>query len=155
MIYRFKASISDQKGFEREYELRGDHTLYDFHEHIQNDLGFAPDQMVTFFSTDLTWTPRNEYGLFDSGNGSMDQHEIATLVKNEKLCLLYVFDIFHDRALRIEFLTTDDENPRKSYPRTAVEKGLPPNQFSDKLSIDGIEEEEEQDAALSDDFDEV
>ena len=46
MIFRFKATFDSLKGFMRTYELRGTNSLYDFHEHIVNDLNFAPDQVV-------------------------------------------------------------------------------------------------------------
>ena len=135
MIYRFKASIHKQKDFLREYELRGDHTLYDLHEHIQNDLAFAPDQMVTFYVTDAQQKIKKEYGLFDMGNGSMDQQYIETLIERKETHFLYVFDTFNNRALHIVFLGADEEASRKTYPRTTLEKGMPPDQFSDKTDV--------------------
>lgn len=152
MIYRFKASIHGQTDFQREYELRGHHTLYDFHEHIQSDLGFAPDQMITFYSCDMLWKIKKEYGLFDTGNGSMDEHSMEELEDRNEVRLLYVFDIFHNRSIRLEFLGTDEEAPRKAYPRTAFEKGLPPDQFSNKINVMHIKDEDEPEENVADNY---
>jgi hypothetical protein len=46
MLYRYKASITGNKIFMREYEALSDTSLYAFHLFLQNDLGFAPDQLV-------------------------------------------------------------------------------------------------------------
>ena len=148
MIYRFRANIHKQKDFLREYELRDVHTLYDFHEHIQNDLGFAPDQMVTFYITDDRQKIKKEYGLFDMGDGSMDQQHIETLIERKETHFLYVFDTFNNRSVQIVFLGTDEELPRKIYPRTTLEKGMPPDQFSDKT--DTFDETPEDDAEIED-----
>ena len=132
MIYRFTATIASLKGFMRQYELRGANTLYDFHEHIVNDLNFAPDQMALFRVEGAKGKPSKEYGLFDSGDGSMDGIAIEKLVKQHETTLLYVFDMRDNRALRLSFVETDGELPRKSYPRTSDEKGDAPAQFLDR-----------------------
>jgi len=135
MIYRFVATFEPLKGFMRQYELRGSDTLYDFHMHIVNDLNFAPDQMMVFRSVDSKGKNLKQYGLFNMGDGSVDEVTIEELVARKETTLLYVFDMHDDRALRLAFVQTDDELLRKSYPRTSDEKGTPPSQFVDKQSV--------------------
>ncbi|MDR3133052.1 MAG: hypothetical protein LBU42_03390 [Prevotellaceae bacterium] len=142
MIYRFTATVDALKGFMRQYELRGSDTLYDFHEHIVNDLNFAPDQMVLFRVEDAKGKPLKEYGLFDLGDGSMDEIPIEQLIKRQEKTLLYVFDVHDNRALRLSFAGTDEALPRKSYPRTSDEKGVPPPQFLDPQGNEAYEDEE-------------
>jgi hypothetical protein len=144
MIYRFTATVDSLKGFMRQYELRGANTLFDFHEHIVSDLNFAPDQMVLFRVEGAKGKPSKEYGLFDLGNGSMDEIHIEKLVKQQETTLLYVFDVRDNRALRLSFAGTDEELPRKSYPRTADEKGDAPSQFLDRQGNEAYEDEEEE-----------
>jgi hypothetical protein len=144
MIYRFTATVDSLKGFMRQYELRGSNTLFDFHEHIVNDLNFAPDQMVLFRVAGAKGKPSKKYGLFDLGDGSMDEIRIEKLVKQQETSLLYVFDVRDNRALRLSFVETDDELPRKSYPRTADEKGDAPPQFLDRQGKEAYEDEEEE-----------
>lgn len=158
MIYRFKATIASLKNFIRVYEVKSSQTLYDLHEHIQNDLGYAPDQMIEFRTLDKKGKRQHEYGLFDMGDGSIDTVSMKMLHQHDELTLLYVFDIRNDRALRLDFMEEDEEIPRKVYPLTSQEKGAAPDQFSsritdddDELSLsatddfeDGIEEEDKE-----------
>ncbi|MDR2802465.1 MAG: plasmid pRiA4b ORF-3 family protein [Prevotellaceae bacterium] len=144
MIYRFTATVDTLKGFMRRYELRGANTLYDFHEHIVSDLNFAPDQMALFRVEGAKGKPSKEYGLFDLGDGSMDEIRIEKLIAQHETVLLYVFDVHDNRALRLSFVETDDELPRKSYPRTSDEKGDAPSQFLDRQSNEAYEDDVEE-----------
>ncbi|MDR0694910.1 MAG: plasmid pRiA4b ORF-3 family protein [Prevotellaceae bacterium] len=128
----------------RQYELRGSNTLYDFHKHIVNDLNFAPDQMVLFRVESTKGKPTKEYGLFDLGDGSMDEIHIEKLVKQQETTLLYVFDMRDNRSLRLSFVETGEELPRKSYPRTSDEKGEAPAQFLDRQSNEAYEDDPEE-----------
>ncbi|NTU96147.1 MAG: hypothetical protein HGA52_08880, partial [Bacteroidales bacterium] len=73
MVYRFKATIDGNKIFMREYEVKGETSLYSFHRFLQNDLGFAPDQIVLFRGLSKDNKVKTEYGLFDMGDGPMDK----------------------------------------------------------------------------------
>ena len=48
MIYRLKITAIFPKDFMRVVEIKAAQTLYTLHEHLQNELGYAPDQMVVF-----------------------------------------------------------------------------------------------------------
>ena len=149
MIYRFKASIASSKSFLRVYEVKASQTLYDLHEHIQNDLGYAPDQMIEFRTLNKKGKLQGEYGLFDMGDGSIDSISLQMLRQRDELILLYVFDVRNDRALRLDFMEEDEEISRKVYPLTSQEKGAAPDQFSARI-ID----EDEQPLMDNDDFEE-
>jgi len=142
--YRFKATIASSKTFLRVYEVKTSQTLYDLHEHIQNDLGYAPDQMIEFRTLDKKGKQKHEYGLFDMGDGSIDNITLQALRQNDELTLLYVFDIRNDRALRLDFMEETEGSPRKVYPLTVEEKGTAPDQFSART----VDDEDEY--ALSD-----
>jgi len=147
MMYRFKASIASSKNFLRVYEVKASQTLYDLHEHIQNDLGYAPDQMIEFRTLNKKGKQQHEYGLFDMGDGSIDTVSLKMLHQRDELTLLYVFDIRNDRALRLDFIEEDEEAPRKVYPRTSEEKGVAPDQFSARIA-----DEDELPLMENDDF---
>jgi hypothetical protein len=136
MIYRFKASIATSKIFLRVYEVKASQTLYDLHEHIQNDLGYAPDQMIEFRTLDTQGKQRHEYGLFDMGDGSIDNISLQTLHQRGEFTLLYVFDMHNNRALRLDFMEEDEASPRKVYPLTIQEKGIAPEQFNIRVTDD-------------------
>ena len=134
MIYRYKATIPQHKLFVRIYEARANSTLYTFHLFLQNDLSFSPDQQVFFCSVDPQGKVVHEYGLFDTGSGSMDQVHLEMLHQQGVDQIRYVFDIFNGRYLDIEFEGIEEELPRKTYPRTLTERGGAPDQFREEHS---------------------
>ncbi len=81
-------------------------------------------------------------------------------MKHEETELLYVFDMRFDRFLRLFFVAADDEQPRKSYPRTSDEKGDAPSQFNrlvvkETASPDSIELDDREELGIDEDvFDE-
>lgn len=131
MIYRYRATIPGNKIFMREYEVKAFTSLYSFSVYLINDLGFAPDQLVVFRALDKNGKVKKEYGLFDLGDGTMDSITIEQLVKQGLGTLEYVYDMFKDRALLLEMLSTEELFPKRAYPRLIAEKGKNPDQFSD------------------------
>lgn len=131
MIYKFRASIPGSKVFMREYEVEGGSTLYEFNRFLVNDLGFSPDQMVLFKGIDNSGKERSEYGLFDMGDGSMDEVTVERVVTRRKeVELHYLFDLRRSSYIRLDFIELLQEQPRASYPRLVAEKGRNPEQFS-------------------------
>ncbi len=131
MVYRFKASIPGNKIFMREYEVKGSSSLYALHLYLQNDLGFAPDQIVLFRAIDSKGKVRKEYGLFNLGDGSMDSVTVDKFHNDGFKILEYVYDMFKDRSLQMEIVSTEEELARRAYPRLVAERGKNPDQFSD------------------------
>jgi len=131
MVYRFKASIAGNKIFMREYEIKGNTSLYSLHLFLQNDLGFAPDQMVVFRGLNSEGKVKSEYGLFDLGDGAMDSISVEKVVNKGEIKLQYVYDIYKDKAIDLDFLSTEEESLKRSYPRLVAERGKNPDQFSD------------------------
>lgn len=131
MVYRFKASIDGNKIFMREYEIKGESSLYAFHRFLQNDLGFAPDQMVLFRGVSKGEKVKAEYGLFDMGDGTIDKVSVEKAVGKGEITLQYVYNTFKDKSIRLEFLGTEEPLSRRSYPRLVAERGRNPDQFSD------------------------
>lgn len=133
MVYRYKATIAGNKIFLREYEIKGGISLYSLHLFLQDDLGFAPDQIVKFQSLDKHDKIKGEYGLFDLGYGTMDSLSLEKVISTGHSKLLYVYDIFKNRAITLELLSKEEDDMlhRRSYPRLVAEKGKNPDQFSD------------------------
>lgn len=129
MICRFKASLPNSKVFMREYEVKSSMTLYSLHEYLLNDLSFSPDQMVMFRGRNAAGKIVSEYGLFDMGDGAMDQITLDDLLEKKELSLEYAFDLFKDRFLVLDYIGEAEYFPRASYPRLVAEKGRNPDQF--------------------------
>ena len=130
MIYKYRASIPGSKVFMREYEIKGETTLYKLHDFLTNDLDFAPDQMVAFRGLNAADKVMSEYGLFDMGDGSMDMITLEKTIKKGETGLMYVFDLRKDRVIKLTFVGEVEESRRASYPRLVAEKGRNPEQFA-------------------------
>ncbi len=130
MIYKYKASIPGSKVFMREYEIKGETSLYKLHDFLQNDFDFAPDQMVAFRGLDEKGKFRSEYGLFDMGDGSMDMITVEKTISKGEITLSYVFDLRKERVINLTLMGEVELSPRASYPRLVAEKGRNPEQFA-------------------------
>lgn len=130
MIYKFVAISSEKESFVREFELDGNNTLLDFHNTIQEEMEFNESQMVSFFTTTDKWEKEEEFTLFDMGSNTTVMEDVAineiTINKNQKL--IYIFDLFNERALFIEFHGEVDKIEDREYPICTDSKGLPPKQ---------------------------
>lgn len=131
MVYRLRATITGNKIFMREYEVRASSSLYSLNLYLQNDLGFAPDQMVMFRALDKNGKVKKEFGLFDLGDGTMDSVTLLKLSNEGFEIIEYVYDMFKGQALKLEKISEEEELARRSYPRLVAEKGKNPDQFSD------------------------
>lgn len=152
MIYRLKATIDGNKIFMREYEVKGNSSLYSLHLFLQSDLGFAPDQMVLFRGLSKTNKVKTEYGLFDMGDGTMDKVLLEAAFTSGVESLVYVYNPFKDRGMRLELLGTEEPLSRRSYPRLVAEKGRNPDQFSDEYDdFESVLPHPEQDETYSPD----
>ena len=131
MVYRYRATIKGNKIFMREYEIKASSTLYSLNLFMQDDLGFAPDQKVMFRALSADNRVKREYGLFDLGDGAMDEVTLESIKRERLPYIEYVYDMFKDRSIIMEFISEEEFLARRSYPRLVAEKGRNPDQFSD------------------------
>ena len=108
MIYRFTIISDEVDDFVREIQIDPEATFYDFHEAILKSVGYANDQMTSFFICDDDWEKGKEVTLEEmDDNPEMDSWvmkdtTISELVEDEKQKLLYVFDYITERCFFIE-----------------------------------------------------
>ena len=94
--------------FIREIQIDPEATFFDFHEAILKSVGYANDQMTSFFICDDDWEKEKEVTLEEmDDNPEMDSWimkdtTISELVEEEKQKLLYVFDYMTERCFFIE-----------------------------------------------------
>ena len=131
MVYRYRATIKGNKIFMREYEVKAETNLYSLNLFLQDDLGFAPDQKVMFRALSSDNKIVKEYGLFDLGDGAMDEVTLESIKKQSLPFIEYVYDMFKNRSITLEFTAEAEIVVRHSYPRLTAEKGRNPDQFSD------------------------
>lgn len=130
MILKYRATLPKHKSFLREYDIKGESTLFKLHDFLQNDLGFSPDQMVLFRGVDKDGVVLRKYGLFDLGDGSMDTVTLEKTLSRGEEVLQYVYNIQLNLYIQLTFVSEADFLVKESYPRLLVEKGRNPDQFS-------------------------
>ena len=122
MIYRFTIISDEVDDFVREIQIDPEATFYDFHEAILKSVGYANDQMTSFFICDDDWEKEKEVTLEEmDDNPEMDswvmkETPISELIEDEKQKLLYVFDYMTERCFFIELteiITGKDMNGAK------------------------------------------
>lgn len=131
-IYKLRMLSDENDNFLREYEVDGGSTLLDLHNLISDDLGFDRDGVVSFFASDAKWNKLVEFTLVDMGEGGpvpMQDVTVAEVLSLPQARLIYVFDMFNDRALYIESGGPAKPAANTVYPRVAISVAPAPNQY--------------------------
>lgn len=140
MIFKFRALNDENDNFLRDYEIPYDMTLLDFHNYICSDLRYDAQSGASFFLSDTLWTKGQEFTLFemdeesDQGPIPMEKVTLGQIIHKNKDRLIYVFDLFGDRALFMELISTLPQQQEVSYPVTSLSEEEPPHQFDPSLS---------------------
>lgn len=166
-IFTLKMLCDENDNFVRDYQIDGSWSLLQLHKLICADLEYDPMTMVSFFKSDLQWDKLQEYTLLDMEGGvdpqgnvplPMGETTLESVVGNVRERLIYLFDMFGDRAMFLELMSVHEGDPDKLYPRVTESSGFAPHQFDpdeteDDSSIfdelmgdfDGYEEDEYED----------
>ena len=142
MIFKFKVLSVEDELFIRDYELRYDSTLLDFHQLMCDDLGFESEEMASFFLSNKSWGKVREFTLVDMDLDeeekdedsplSMDAITLSQLVTIKHERLIYSFDLLNDRGLFIELIESHAGKESIDYPRVAFSEGKAPAQNGDE-----------------------
>jgi hypothetical protein len=150
MIYKFRMISGDQVPFLRDYEIDADSSFLDFHNFIQSNLNFDRHQLASFFLADENWSKGMELTLLDMQNDTgfaaipMETVKLCDLLKTKKERLLYIFDIFSDRAFFLEIIDIFDPKSNIVFPVCSSSIGEAPEQILIDLNVDEVEDEEEE-----------
>lgn len=155
MILKFRIISNENDDFILDIAIDGTSSFLALHQHIQKELSYDPMQMASFFITDHEWNKDFEITLMDMmGDESadimtMEKAIIEDYIASNKQRMLYVFDLFSERAFFIE--TSDIQKGNIDSPITENIKGNAPLQLNIDLtstandSLDSFEVEEELD----------
>ena len=149
----------EDDGFVRDFEVRDDQTLLVLHEAIQENLGFDPGLMSSFFTTDESWVKGEEYPLInmtgEEGARTMENTKVEDLVKKKEDKLLYLYDYLSNRGFFMEVVEVKEVESGVSYPLCTREAGDPPPQLLIEDLTAGPDEDlfpGDDEDLLSDDF---
>lgn len=162
MVYRFRIISGESREFAREMLISGEQTFLDFHQCLQKDLGYDPDQLSSFFITNASWEKQLQITLIDmmdEGDGScttMDRSILGDHLSEIGQRMLYVFDFFSERSFFIELTELINVQESKVLPKIVFSSGDPPPQIHralDDLTFKDEDLEDEFPSESLDDFD--
>lgn len=129
MVYSFKVTLSGIKGFHRIYHLNGENSLYAFHKQMRADMEFPQDQLILFKAFDAAGAVVARYGLFDLGNGAVDDITIEQVAKKGITSFTYFYDVTNKKSVNISYEGIIEDVPAVSGPSLADIKGPNPIDF--------------------------
>lgn len=142
MIFKFRMLSDESDVFVRDYEVKYDMTLLEFNDFICSDLGYDNSGMTSFFLSDSRWMKLREFTLMDMGEGMGGFHEnqeeapiamekvvLGQLIHENHDRLIWLFDMFADRAYYLELIEAKFAEPNVDYPRTLFAHGEPSDQY--------------------------
>lgn len=103
--------------------------------------------MASFFTADERWEKLREFTLMDMGDGSgyapetMDRVTLGQLIHRHRDRLIYLFDLFGDRAYYLELTGVCEADPGATYPREIFARAEAPDQYDPRKNRYDEEEE--------------
>jgi hypothetical protein len=141
MVYRFKIWFEEIEDVVRLIDIKPANTFLDFHNIIQESIGFDKKEVSSFYVSDDRWRRLFEITLEDMGQGNEEETtNPAVLMKDARLRnyvndphqrFIYVTDFVANWTLLCELLTITDEAPKKEYPLIYRSDGKAPRQRED------------------------
>ena len=134
MVFRFRMLSDENDNFVRDYEAMYDMTLLDFHDFILQSLEYEPC-MASFFTADDRWEKQREFTSVEMDDGSgdapaaMESVTLGQVIHNRRDRLIYLFDMFGDRAYFLELTGTFEAEKGASYPREIYAQAAAPDQY--------------------------
>jgi len=151
MIFLFRIISDENSDFLRDLVAGGSDTFLDLHEVLQEELGYDPTQLSSFFITNQQWEKEQEITLIDMNQDpdietfTMEQVTLEEHIGEIGQRLLYLFDFFSDRAFFIELIEKAEELSPRPTPFIAHREGDPPPQTALDLIMDDAPDFEEID----------
>jgi len=141
MVYRFILLSDEVDDFRRDILIDSDATFFELHEAILDSVGYAKDQMSSFFICDDDWSKETEITLVEMDTSSeedsyvMEATRLSDVLEDEKQKLLYVFEYLTERAF---FMELKEIITGKSQEKAECIKsiGNPPKQVTEFEELD-------------------
>jgi hypothetical protein len=140
MIYRFKIWFEDLEDVVRWIDIKPSHSFLDFHNIIQESIGFDKKEPSSFFISDDKWRKLYEIELQEMGDADDEKVAPKSLMKDARLRdyindphqrFIYVTDAMAMWTVMCELQSINDEAPKKEYPLIFRSEGKSPRQRED------------------------
>ncbi|MCP4311474.1 MAG: plasmid pRiA4b ORF-3 family protein [Bacteroidetes bacterium] len=136
MILLFRILSDEDQEFYRDLVIDGSDTFLDFHKVLQENLGYDPTQLASFFITSKSWEKEQEITLIDMNQDSgietltMGEVTLDEYLSEVSQRMIYVFDFFSERAFFMELIEDADQVSPRETPFIAQSQGDPPQQLA-------------------------
>ncbi len=133
-LYRFQVKLNWNKRIWRRIEMRGDQTLDDLHEAIQQAFGWDNDHLYAFFLSGKAWDERSAYeSPLSEEARPASRYRLENLPLKAGQQFLYLFDFGDElrHLVKLEAIVPNGVNPSQaqSYPVISELHGEAPPQY--------------------------
>ena len=110
MIYRLLMLSDENDYFKRELQIDSEATFLELNDFILDAVGYAHDELTTFYICDEAWQKEQEVTMMDMGMGSeydsylMESTALEDLLDHKGQHLFFVFDMLSERGFFIELV---------------------------------------------------
>ncbi len=158
-VYRFRIVFEDDEDVIREIDILGKQSYEEFHQAIQEAIGFDNSKDASFFMSDDYWRKGQELALnppqqndddddYPSSRKKeirhMSKSKIAEYIEDPHQKMVYVFDPAVKWTLMIELSKIVTLDPKSNYPKTIKSDGVAPKQYKQNLAVPPVDEDEEE-----------
>lgn len=140
MVFRFRMLSDENDNFVRDYEVKYDMSLLEFHTFILRSLEYE-ECMASFFTADERWEKLREFTLVEMGNDGeeapqlMEQVSLGQIIHSKRDRLIYLFDLFGNRAYYLELTGSYEADPGALYPREIYARAEVPDQYDPSKTL--------------------
>jgi len=150
-VYRFKVCFEDDENISREIEIRSTQTFEDFHNIIQDAIGFDNVHPTSFYVSGDTWRKSKEITLIQKKHTAglkgtwMHETKIAAYMEDPHQRFVYEFDPDGGNWILLVELMKIIPEASVQYPRINKSTGTSPQQYKlTAAEIIPVEEEDEE-----------
>ncbi|MEG2614610.1 MAG: hypothetical protein RR996_06150 [Alistipes sp.] len=140
MVFQFRMLSDENDHFLRDYDVLYDMTLLEFHNFILQTLEYE-DCVTSFFTADNRWEKLREFTLMDMGEQGeeapvpMETVTLGQVVHKLHDRLIYLFDMFGERAYYLELMGAYESEAGAIYPREIYALEEVPDQYDPSKNV--------------------
>ncbi|MEN8157435.1 MAG: hypothetical protein ABFS10_10825 [Bacteroidota bacterium] len=136
MILLFRIISDEDPEFLRDLVIDSSDSFLDFHQTLQENLGYDASQLASFFITNEMWEKQQEITLIDMmeepGVEALTMGEVTmdTYLSEINQRMIYVFDFFSERVFFMELIEKSDQTSSRKTPFIGDSRGDAPPQLA-------------------------
>lgn len=146
ILFKFRMLSDENDHFVRDYALPSEMTLLELHNFILDSLEYEPC-IASFYTADDKWERLAEFTAEDMGLSPLDEGDIPTMpmdgVKLSEILthlhdrVIYLFDMFGNRAYYLELVEASQVADDGGYPLELFAHSEAPDQYDPSENVEG------------------